>query len=76
VGSANFLSRSTAVLATVFFASSLALTWFGATRSAPSGIEKSIMDTQSPASKPGDVPATPAVPAPQAPAGKVQEVPK
>jgi len=31
-GSANFLSRSTAVLATVFFATSLALAYFGAQR--------------------------------------------
>ena len=28
-GSANFLSRTTAILAAVFFASSLGLTWFG-----------------------------------------------
>ena len=34
-GSANFLSRSTAALATVFFLSSLALTWYGASKSAP-----------------------------------------
>ena len=31
-GSANFLSRTTAVLATAFFLSSLGLTYFGATR--------------------------------------------
>src|SRR6476659_3492987 len=30
-GSANFLSRTTAVLATVFFVTSLGLTWFGTT---------------------------------------------
>jgi preprotein translocase subunit SecG len=33
-GSANFLSRATAVLATVFFLSSLGLTWFAAQRPA------------------------------------------
>ena len=80
-GSANFLSRSTAVLATVFFLSSLGLTYLGSTRS--SGVptaEKSIMDTQVP--KAGDVPAVPVAPtggAPVAPApaqGKVGEVPK
>jgi len=37
-GSANFLSRTTAVLATIFFASTLALAYFGALRpAAPSG---------------------------------------
>ena len=37
-GSANFLSRATAVLATVFLASTLALAYFGfSVRSAPSG---------------------------------------
>ena len=75
-GSANFLSRSTAVLATIFFVSSLALTWFGSTRSTPVGVEKSIMDTQAP--KAGDVPAvpTPATPSPAAPGGKAGDIPK
>ena len=37
-GSANFLSRSTAVLATVFLTSTLALAYFGfSVRSAPAG---------------------------------------
>src|SRR5438046_5076792 len=39
-GSANFLSRTTAILATVFFLSSLGLTYFGATRSGPKDIMK------------------------------------
>jgi preprotein translocase subunit SecG len=81
-GSANFLSRSTAVLATVFFASSLGLTYFGALRSTPTGVDKSIMDTVAP--KAGDIPtpsstppATPPVPAPSGAAGgKAGEVPK
>lgn len=34
-GSANFLSRTTAVLATIFFVSTLALAYFGAARPAP-----------------------------------------
>ena len=34
-GSANFLSRTTAVLATIFFASTLALAYFGSIRTAP-----------------------------------------
>ena len=78
VGSANFLSRSTAVLATVFFLSSLALTYLASSRSAPVGVEKSIMDTQQ--APKGDVPAVPGTPAPvqQAPqpGGKAEEVPK
>jgi preprotein translocase subunit SecG len=39
-GSANFLSRSTAVLATVFFATSLSLAYMGSQRP----VEKSIVD--------------------------------
>ena len=80
-GSANFLSRSTAVLATVFFVSSLGLTYFGALRSTPTGVDRSIMDTVVP--KAGDIPtpsAPPAsspVPAPGGAAGgKAGEVPK
>src|SRR6476661_6431957 len=37
-GSANFLSRTTAILATVFFLSSLGLTYFAANRGAPKDI--------------------------------------
>ena len=36
-GSANFLSRTTAILAAVFFASSLGLTWFAASQGGPVG---------------------------------------
>jgi preprotein translocase subunit SecG len=81
-GSANFLSRSTAFLATVFFLSSLGLTYLGATRSTPVGVEKSIMDTQTPQTpKAGDVPSLPTPPAtapaqPGAPGGKVGDIPK
>lgn len=76
-GSANFLSRSTAVLATVFFLSSLGLTYFGSLRSTPVGVEKSIMDTQVPA-KPSDVPPAPSAPPaqPAAPQGKPGDIPK
>lgn len=75
-GSANFLSRTTAVLAAVFFLSSLGLTYLSSTRTTPVGVEKSIMDTQAPA---GDVPAAPATgsPAPASrDAGKPGEIPK
>jgi preprotein translocase subunit SecG len=79
-GSANFLSRSTSVLATVFFASSLGLTYLGSQRSVPVGVERSIMDQQVP--KSGDVPPAPTAPPsgvpaqPAAPAGKAGDIPK
>ncbi len=50
-GSANFLSRSTAVLAGLFFITSLGLTWYMGHRNAPT----SVMDTHK---------AQPAVPSP------------
>jgi preprotein translocase subunit SecG len=71
-GSANFLSRATAVLATVFFLSSLGLTWYAATRAKPQGVmdkglmEKAVIEKTLPAPKASDVP-TPTLPA--APAG-------
>jgi preprotein translocase subunit SecG len=79
-GSANFLSRSTAVLATVFFLSSLGLTYFGSQRSLPVGVERSIMDTHQPQA-PKDVPPAPGAPSgapaqPGAPAGKAGDIPK
>ncbi len=62
-GSANFLSRTTAVLATVFFVSTLALAYFGNLRPASSG---SVLDgpaavaPASGASAPAAIPAAPA----------------
>ena len=63
-GSANFLSRTTAILAAVFFASSLGLTWFGTTHGAPAGVmQKGIIEKMAP--KVSDVPTAPgALPAP------------
>ena len=63
-GSANFLSRTTAVLATVFFVTSVALTYFGSQHSgAPQGVmekgvmERGIIDKGSAVpAKPSDVP--------------------
>ena len=58
-GSANFLSRTTAILAAVFFASSLGLTWFATTRTEPSGVmQKGVMEKMTP--KVSDVPTAPA----------------
>jgi preprotein translocase subunit SecG len=55
-GSANFLSRTTAVLATVFFVTSIALTFFGSKHGVPQGVmEQGVMERVVPA-KPGDVP--------------------
>ena len=69
-GSANFLSRTTAVLAALFFASSLGLTWFATTRGAPSGVmQEGLMEKMAP--KASDIPTAPgalpgAAPAPVA----------
>jgi preprotein translocase subunit SecG len=78
-GSANFLSRSTAILATVFFLTSVALTYLGSQHGAPQGVmDQGVMGRALPA-KPSDVPA-PApkasdVPAPAAPATSSNAVP-
>ena len=67
-GSANFLSRSTAILAAVFFATSLALSYIATSAPRVSG---SVMDA-------APVPAAPA-PAPEpaaAPDSKAKEIPK
>ncbi len=72
-GSANFLSRTTAVLAAVFFLSSLGLTWLGSTRSGPRGaVQQGVMD-KLPASKATDVPSPPAGAAPGAVPGSAAE---
>lgn len=65
-GSANFLSRTTAVLATVFFVTTLALAYLGNSRPVSSGSVLENVPVTAPA-----VPATGAdtsVPAPVAPA--------
>jgi preprotein translocase subunit SecG len=87
-GSANFLSRTTAVIAVVFFVTSLGLTYFSTRKTE----HKGVMGTQPAApaqSLPAQIPPTapagqtapaPAVPAAPAAAGepgsKVQDVPK
>ena len=79
-GSANFLSRTTAVLAGVFFVTSLALSYLATSRPKAGG---SVMDNvpaqTAPAPKAPDAPAVPAPSgdAPNAPAGSTaQDVPK
>ncbi len=79
-GAANFLSRSTGILAAVFFVTSLGLTFLSASPSKSGGVTQSIKtDAGKPASQPA-VPA-PSAPAPApAPAGdpasKSQQIPK
>lgn len=63
-GSANFLSRTTAVLAAVFLVSTLALAYFGNVRPANSG---SVLDVPA-AAVPAGAPAATAPPAPTVPA--------
>jgi preprotein translocase subunit SecG len=84
-GSANFLSRTTAILATVFFLSSLGLTYFGATRSGPTDIMKQGVTETAPApaakeTKAPDVPqgAAPAISAapPKETDSKPSDIPK
>lgn len=80
-GSANFLSRATAVLATVFFFTSMGLTYFSLQNTKPAD----VMERQAaPLSRtaPASAPASPPVPA-QAPTGsaespgsKAGEIPK
>ena len=79
-GSANFLSRTTAILATVFFLSSLGLTYFASTRSAPTdAMKQGVMQNlpeKAPKGPEGQAaPATPAAP-PNDSGSKGGEVPK
>ena len=85
-GSANFLSRTTAILATVFFLTSVALTYFGSQHGVAQGVmdkgvmERGIMDKGSAVpAKPSDVPQPAPGPAgTPAPAGVASpaEIPK
>ncbi|PIF91611.1 protein translocase subunit secG [Acidovorax sp. 62] len=74
-GSANFLSRSTAVLAAVFFVSTLALAYFGNARPASSG---SVLETPA-AVAPSGAPASGGVDAvhaaPVVPASGAAQIP-
>jgi preprotein translocase subunit SecG len=87
-GSSNFLSKSTAVAAAVFFASTLALAYMGNTRTvATSGgvMERmnnpannagsAVPNTTTPAAPVNDVPAAPTAGVPAAPAADVPAAP-
>ncbi|HUP97108.1 MAG TPA: preprotein translocase subunit SecG [Usitatibacter sp.] len=74
-GASNFLSKTTAVLAASFFATSLGLTYLSAPNRSGGGVTEGL---SVPA---GKVDAQPAAPAPSAPApagnaGKTTEIPK
>jgi len=58
-GSANFLSRTTSILATVFFLSSLGLTWYGTTRSGSTSVIAPGVMEKMPLPKATDVPTVP-----------------
>jgi preprotein translocase subunit SecG len=64
-GSANFLSRATGLLATLFFISSLALAYLGTQRTAPASL------LEGPAAEQSTVPQA----APQAPASELPTLP-
>ncbi|HXD04509.1 MAG TPA: preprotein translocase subunit SecG [Burkholderiaceae bacterium] len=70
-GSANFLSRTTAVCAAIFFACTLALAYFGNLRG-PAGGGGSVLDRAAPVTAPASVapsaPALGAIPGEAAPA--------
>ncbi len=70
-GSANFLSRTTGVLAALFFVTSLGLTYFSGHKTETKGVMEGAIPTQS--SKPaGSAPAMPAVDD----ASKAREIPE
>ena len=73
-GSANFLSRTTAVLATIFFVTSLGLTWYSAHKTGSTGVMSTQPASQAPAATPAPtpVPDTPA----SDPDSKVKDIPK
>ena len=83
-GSANFLSRSTAACATVFFVCTLALAYLGNSASARGGMGSSVLDRAAPAASspaaggipgaaPGAIPS--AAPAPMAAPAAVPSAP-
>ena len=82
-GSANFMSRTTAVIATIFFITSIGLTIFSTKKTGDKGLMAQPVE-QPAQSLPGQIPVPPssapasAVPVPTAPAGagKAGDVPK
>jgi preprotein translocase subunit SecG len=76
-GSANFLSRSTAVCATVFFVCTLTLAYLGNAYNVPSDGGASVLERSGGASAPGQIPQAGSMPAlPAAPAASGAQIPK
>ncbi len=76
-GSANFLSRTTAVLATIFFVATLALTYLGSYKSAPSvGVRGAAPASAASAPAASQTPAASAPAAVSAASAPGQDVPK
>ena len=80
-GSSNFLSHTTAVLAAVFFLTSIGLTWYASSQAVPGGVmDRSVLDNNAPksvpAGSPAPAPASGAAPAPAPDGSKAGEVPK
>ena len=75
-GSANFLTRATAICATVFMVVSLSLAYLVQVRKAPDSVTDTVPGTAAPAA--GATPAVPEAPAatPAAPAPAEDETPK
>jgi preprotein translocase subunit SecG len=79
-GSANFLSRATAIMATIFFLTSLGLTYMGSNRGQTQGVIERTKAGEERKSVPESIPPTsvpapsPAAPAPDG--SKAGEVPK
>ncbi len=83
-GSANFLSRTTAVLATVFFVATLALAYFGNLRTTSTGGSGSVLEgpaaavpagASPAASAPSAIPPSAVAPTPAVPASGAAQIP-
>src|SRR3972149_2085054 len=68
-GSANFLSRITAGVATVFFLTSLGLTWYSSHATEDKGVMATHPASQAPATAPGTAAAPAPASVPDKPAG-------
>jgi preprotein translocase subunit SecG len=74
-GSANFLSRTTAVLATIFFVLSLGLAYFATNKPRAAGGILDAVKAEKPAAPAAEVPQAPAPQKPAAEAAKPAEEP-
>lgn len=77
-GSANFLTRTTAILAAVFFFANVALAWITTREEPPTSVTRSVLDKAAePAPEaPPAPPKAPVVPEQTPPANEVPQVPR